>query len=362
MKNLPLKRLVSNVIPVPKPKKDPSIPSSYRPINLLNTTGKILEHILKTRVNNFLTANQILPTEQFGFINNTCTNLQISRAISHIQLKRNLGKASGLLTIDLEKAFDKVEHNILFTKLFNINLPLSIVKLIDNYLLDRSFKVLAEDELSTTKTIKSGVPQGSIQYIYFNIYTHDLPITRQNDIMTCIFADDVAIIASDKKPRNITTKLQTQLNTLDVYLIQNHLNISGDKCELIIFHQTRRKTQDIVLRLNHHHIKPQRHIRYLGVILDTYLKLNEHIKHISRQVNSKYNTIYPIAKSNRLTHKTSGHIYKAYIRPIICYAPPTLLLLNKRNKKTVNILQNKFLRFLTHIRKRQSAKFLLETT
>jgi Reverse transcriptase (RNA-dependent DNA polymerase) len=106
----------ANVIPVPKPGKDPSNPSSYRPISLLSSIGKIFERVILKRLQNFITANNFLPNHQFGFRTAHSVAHQLRRVVKNVKDARNsiargtsrVTLATGMLLLDVGKAFDSV--------------------------------------------------------------------------------------------------------------------------------------------------------------------------------------------------------------------------------------------------------------
>jgi hypothetical protein len=94
------------VIPVPKPGKDHSNPSNYRPISLLSSISKVFEKIIMKHLNGFISTVNILPNHQFGFRVAHSTSHQLRRVVQHVKAKRSLRvlESMGMLLIDVEKA------------------------------------------------------------------------------------------------------------------------------------------------------------------------------------------------------------------------------------------------------------------
>jgi len=113
--------------------------------------------------------------------------------------------------LDVEKAFDNVWHDGLVYKLHQYNFPIFLVKIIQNYLSDRSFQVSLYDSKSDAINIPAGVPQGSVLGpILFNIFTADMPPLPGGGKLS-LFADDTAIIYEGRVIRALTAKLQRGL-------------------------------------------------------------------------------------------------------------------------------------------------------
>ena len=107
----------AKVVPIPKPNKPGTDPNSYRPISLLSTLGKLFEIIIATRLTSSVNRQHLLPHEQFGFCKKHSTISQLAR-ITDISNGFNLHKHSGMVLLDLEKAYDTVWiHGLLYNHL-----------------------------------------------------------------------------------------------------------------------------------------------------------------------------------------------------------------------------------------------------
>ena len=111
------------MISILKPGKDPALPSSYRPISLLDTIGKLFEKILLVRILQVVNERGLLRDEKFGFRPKHSTSLQLARLVERIT--RNFGekKLTGAVFLDEAKAFDTVWIDGLLYKLTILNFP-----------------------------------------------------------------------------------------------------------------------------------------------------------------------------------------------------------------------------------------------
>ncbi|TLM25096.1 reverse transcriptase family protein, partial [Acinetobacter baumannii] len=153
----------ADVIGIHKPGKPKNETASYRPISLLPAIGKLYERLLRKRLWDFVSANKILIDEQFGFrARHSCVH-QVHRLTEHILLGLNRRKPipTGALFFDIAKAFDKVWHNGLIYKLYNMGVPDRLVLIIRDYLSNRSFRYRVEGTRSRPRHVTAGVPQGS---------------------------------------------------------------------------------------------------------------------------------------------------------------------------------------------------------
>lgn len=196
----------AKVIAVKKPGKNPSEVTSYRPISLLSSLSKILEKIIVSCLNQHINNNNILPEEQHGFRQRKSTCHHLHHIRNHVRNNLSQRLSTGMILVDVEKAFDRVWHNALIFKLINFNFPKHIVQLLHNYLENRSFVVNVAGKRSQSYDVPFGVPQGScISQILYNIYTADTP--QLPDCHRALFADDIAFYVSSSLRKEITIPL-----------------------------------------------------------------------------------------------------------------------------------------------------------
>lgn len=104
----PLQWKIGKVIAIPKPGKDPTIPKNYRPISLLSNMGKVFEKLILDKLKSFEEAEKLFIPSQFGFRNSHSTTHQVVRMAEKITMNYNLHRSTGVLALDVEKAFDTV--------------------------------------------------------------------------------------------------------------------------------------------------------------------------------------------------------------------------------------------------------------
>jgi hypothetical protein len=128
----------ARVVSILKPEKDPTLPSSYRPINLLETLGKLFEKILLDRVLREVNERGLLRDEQVGF-RPRHTTLQLARLVERVNRNFDEKRLTGAVFLDVAKAFDTVWVRGLLYKLTVLNFPSFLVKTISSYLDCRTF-------------------------------------------------------------------------------------------------------------------------------------------------------------------------------------------------------------------------------
>ena len=131
----------AKVVAIPKPGKDQSNVRNYRPISLLCSASKLFESLICDRINNFVYENNIIPSQQFGFRKQHSAEHQLFRIHKDINLSLKSKKSTGLISFDIEKAFDSVWHQGLISKIIKYDFPLYITKIISSFISNRSFTV-----------------------------------------------------------------------------------------------------------------------------------------------------------------------------------------------------------------------------
>ena len=147
----------------------------YRPISLLSNISKISERVMYNRIEEFLTSSNILYNMQFGFRKKFSTNHALLSIVEQIREAMDCKTYTCGVFIDLEKAFDTVNHDILLSKLNYYGIRGVANSWFTSYLFKRHQSVRINGEMSTKREITCGVPQGSILGpLLFLIYINDM--------------------------------------------------------------------------------------------------------------------------------------------------------------------------------------------
>ncbi|GFX63094.1 RNA-directed DNA polymerase from mobile element jockey [Trichonephila clavipes] len=265
---------------LPKKGKDTKLAINYRPISLLSSIGKIYEKIILSRLKEHADNNNIIPSFQHGFRENTATNHQLLRLTNLVVSGFNNHETTGGAFLDVEKAFDRVWHDGLLLKLIELNFPPYIIMIINNFLRNRTFQIKISSTLSRTACASAGCPQGSLlSPLLYNIFTHDFPTAPTVHI--CLFADDAAIISQACSPDIVRINLQKYLKKLQVWLTKWRIKINVNKSQAIIFKRGNYRNRMQYLKLFRTNIPWTTNVEYLGVTLDYKLNFKNHLTKIT---------------------------------------------------------------------------------
>ena len=219
---------IAKVIPIFK-KDDPLDYVNYRPISLLPIFSKIFEKIIYSRMYKFLESNKLIYTCQFGFRANHSTNHALISMTESIKSFLDNGDFGAGIFIDLEKAFDTVNHQILCNKLNYYGFRGKFINLLKSLLSNRKEFVSINGFDSSHLEIKCGVPQGStLGPLLFLLYINDLRYSLKYSIVSH-FADDTSIIYSSNHLKTIETNLNFDLKCVSEWLKSNRLSLNVKK-------------------------------------------------------------------------------------------------------------------------------------
>ena len=320
--------------------------TNYRPISLLPILSKILEKIIYFSLTSYITDNNVLSENQFGFRKKHSTYMPVSLIIDNItECLENGGKVIGLY-LDLKKAFDTVNKEILLNKLYFLGIRGKLLKIITSYLENRVQKVGIKNSLSDSKNINIGVPQGSILGpLLFILYINDLPLIS-NLADFYLFADDTAIVIKGNSFEDIQAKINILIPKITKWFLSNRLSLNASKTcyQLYSIHPN---NADIDIIINNSKITRTPTVKYLGIIIDENLKFDAHINTLASKISKNIGIMSRVRYF--LSSKQLLLLYNSLILPYLNYCAVVwgfsydsrLLKIIRLQKRALRIIDNK---------------------
>ena len=316
-------------------------PANYRPVSLTCLCSKVMEHIITKHMVTHLENNNILYDLQHGFRSKRSTETQLLAFTQDVLKNLRNGQQTDIIIMDFAKAFDKVSHWRLIKKLRNYGITGSVNKWVENFLLNRSQRVVCSGENSEWAPVLSGVPQGSvIGPILFLIYINDLPDEIGANVR--LFADDT-IMYLTMTGENDAASLQQDLDKLAAWEEKWQMKFHPDKCSVLRI--TRSKSPKIFnYTLHNHTLESESSTKYLGVTIDNKLNWNSHIDNVTKKANAS------LAFLRRNLQISQRHIkanaYTTLVRPQLEYACPVWDPYTKDKQKQVEMVQRRAARYV----------------
>lgn len=329
-------------------------PENYRPVSLTSIISKLLESMIKDSLVKHLDKYSLIRNSQHGFISGKSCLSNLLDFFEEVTKMLDEGEAVDLIYLDFAKAFDKVPHCRLLTKLKAHGIGGNVLNWIKAWLSNRRQKVCIDDEFSDWANVTSGVPQGSVLGpVLFLIYINDL----DEDLMSKIgkFADDTKMGKSVSSSEGVQ-KLQQDLVKLGNWAENWQMSFNTDKCAVIHLGSENRKHQ---YSLGNSVLRESTKERDLGIIVDSSMKFSEQCNTAVKNANSTLGLI------RRTIKFKSQHIitklYKALVRPKLEYCVQAWRPCLKKNIDNIEKVQHRATKMILECKYLQYEDRLIQT-
>uniref|UniRef100_A0A3Q3N5J5 Reverse transcriptase domain-containing protein n=1 Tax=Mastacembelus armatus TaxID=205130 RepID=A0A3Q3N5J5_9TELE len=296
--------------------------------------------------------NNLFNALQSGFRAHHSTETALIKILNDLHLNNDESKTSVLVLLDLSAAFDTVDHDVLLDRLEAwMGVTGSVLNWLKSYLQDRDYFVSLGNYESERTKMKCGVPQGSILGpLLFIIYMLPLAqIMEYYNIDYHTYADDtqlyISVSSHDYSP---LISLCECINQVKEWMCQNFLQLNTDKTEVIVFGPKNERSK-VIAHLDSMSLKATNQARNLGVIIDSDLYFNNHIKSITK---SSYYHLKNIARiKGFLSKQDAEKLVHAFIFSRLDYCNGLFTGLSKKSIRQLQLIQNAAARVLTNTKK-----------
>ena len=275
------------------------------------------------------------------------------------------GGACGAIFLDLSKAFDTVNHEVLLLKLRNLGFRHSAVSWFCSYLSGRKQSTRLNGVISSQLQVNSGVPQGSILGpLLFICYINDLPNCLNNGT-AYIYADDTAIVCRGNDIDEINASLSIEFSNVCRWFEADKLSVNNAKTNTMLFCGSRSKHKGGVVKLTSAdgmdvQLDQVNHTKYLGVELDEHLTYSSHIDKLCSKIRSRNGMLKHMR--NFISEDLAKDLYRSMIHPHFAYADVIYDACNLTLSNKLQTHQNQSLRTVLNVEQRFPSKKLHEQT
>ena len=298
--------------------------SNYRPISVLPVLSRIFEKLIFNQLYKYLNTNKHLFPKQSRFRRLYSVVTSLLSCTNDWYKNMDTGKYTALVFIDLKKAFDTVDHDILLKKMQKYGVSGNGLTWFKSYLQDRRQLCKVNGVSSRIEEIHCGVPQGScLGPLLFIVYINDLPFCLEGCQVT-MYADDTSISFAAKSVNDLNMTLNRELDSLRKWLQGNKLSLNVLKTQAMVT-GSRPNLKKISTKL----VEPPSfsiggsdvelvgNVKYLGVQIDRHLAWDEHV-HFLRSKVSRAIGFLKYAKK-LLPQDTLCKMYRGIVEPHLRY-------------------------------------------
>ena len=324
---------IAKVVPIFK-KDNPQVFGNYRPVSVLPCFSKILERIVYNRTYDFLSKNDVLYCKQYGFRTNHSTYMAVLDFVNEINKAFDNDMYTLGIFMDLSKAFDTINHDILLNKLYHYGFRGVSNAWFCNYLSNRQQFVSYNSAKSPNENVKCGVPQGSILGpLLFILYMNDICYTSKL-LKTILFADDTTVFYSHKNINVLTEVMNNELTGVSNWFKANKLSLNVKKTNLMYL-GTRKQISNmsnvnIDIYLDGCKLNRVNDAKFLGITIDETLTWKKQVENICKICARN------IAVLNKIKlFLPSSAMFRLYCTLVLPYLNYGLLLWGNSNKESM---------------------------
>jgi hypothetical protein len=302
---------------------DPRLPSSNRPLCMLDDAGKLFERLLKPRLQGAVKAAGDLADNQYGFRKQRSTIDAIKQVVQRAEVAWSGNYYSRpivlLVTLDVKNAFNSARWSNILSALRKFQVPEYLMRVIRDYLSNRILRYDTE-EGQREKQLSAGVAQGSIfGPDFWNIlYDALLRLEMPNGVSMVAYADDVALVITARNAELAQCLLNQAMRGITRWMTTHGLDLAHAKTEIVPFTGSRKKNIIFPMNIGDTEVTTRRETVYLGLKLDTKLLFTPHLLYNTSKAALK------MAQLSRLMANTSGP--KASKRKVLMSVVTSILL------------------------------------
>ena len=337
----------ATIIPIPKPGKDRTKSSNYRPISLTSCLCKLLERMINQRLVWSLESRNLLSSIQCGFRRQRSTVDHLATLATHISTSFALRQHLIAIFFDIEKAYDTTwRHGILRT-LHSWGYRGHLPHFLSNFLSNRSFRIRLGRIMSDSHPLENGVPQGSVLSVtLFAIAINGIVSAVREPVKASLFVDDFAIYCSSRNISMAQRQLQLVLNRLQEWSQNTGFNFSLTKTCAMHFCRIYNLHNDPELFLGGHQLPFVESTRFLGLTFDRSLTWRHHIRNLQSRCVSPINLLRTLSGTSWGADRICLiRLYRALVRSLLDYgsivygsaAPSTLRPINSVHNAGIRI-------------------------
>ena len=303
-----------------------------------------MEATVQKELQSYLLTNNLISSKQFGFRPGHSTADLLNILSQKLNNSLDISDEVCIIALDIKGAFDKVWHKGLLAKLGSKGVSGKLLSWLQNYLSDRSIKVVLSGQASETAAINASVPQGSILGpLLFSVFIDDLVDACENDLY--LFADDSNLSAPIKSGdcNTVEASLNRDLQRMKAWADKWKITFEPSKCKTMVMSRKRTPSK-LNLFFGNYKLTENNTLEILGVTFDSKLVWSKHISTIATRAGQRLGALRKVA--NKLDIQGRATVYKAQVRSVMEYASLSWINATPSNLQQLDNIQKKALKVI----------------
>ena len=313
---------------------------NYRNVSLLSLLSKIFEKLMQPQIVTYI--EQFLSPFLCGYRKGYSPQYALMSMLESWKVSLDKAGYGGGVLMDLSKAFDTIDHDLLVAKLYAYGFSKHALKLIKSYLSDRWQRVKINNSYSSWSILLKGVPQGSVLGpLLFNIYINDLFYLIDSDI--CNYADDTTLYAVDTCLNSLMTKLELASDKAMEWFCYNGMKLNSKKCHLLV---SGHKHECMICNIGTSQVIETHLVKLLGVNIESELTFNSYLETVCKKASQKLNALSRLCSIIPLNQRRN--LMQAFFISQFSYSPLVWMFHSRKLNTKINDLHYRVLRMVYH--------------
>ena len=320
-------------------KSDATCVKNYRPVSVQPAVLKKYERLIQQQIVGFM--DKHLSPYLCGYRKGFSTQHALISLLERWKQTLDKNGYAAAMLMDLSKAFDTLNHELLLAKLHAYGFSKSAIKLVHSYLKNRWQRTKINNSFSSWKELLSGVPQGSVLGpLLFNIYLNDL-FWVINSTDACNYADDTTIYACDQDLETVLKRLEHDTLISIEWFDSNYMKLNSDKCHLLI---SGFKHQYHWIKVGDSIVWESSHEKLLGIDIDNKLSFDLHISDICKKAGRKLSALARVSKF--LPFQKRKLLFNTFVQSQFAYCPLVWMFHDRNINNKINRIHERALRLI----------------